>query len=544
MARDAIAGHRTPRWFDANGASTPQTSTLVAGLSLSIFMFAIESERLPALVNVGSSSSEVALISLLPFVVLGACVIYLCLRPVRRTAPLGWAVLAAAVCSLSLVSKYGLANGILPDALQSLWQIPHTLATPALLFFWVQRAMPLGRTFVTQSFGVGAIVLGCLTMLTMAFERSVALVLVIVLPFVGVALLPFIEKPREGGLGEPADTRWNALRAIAQGRPEPAAERRPRGGATVGLAVLRLVPFLCYAVIFGNVHFSWVDLQDGGTVSMWVQLGASTGSMLCGVAALALARLHWGHALESIMHLLLATFALVALWLSTFLTSGYVFAYLVLLNIAQKLTFLLMLLFGFSPSRNASECTSLWALVYFSFYAGTNVSYLVGTLAPTALNVAAAIAMVVVFFADFTDIVLLYGNGAAHDEGETRAVGGAQGDGGAVAESLPVSAPSSSQETMPVAEADLQGNPGASGPNTLAYTCHLIACQHDLTRREEEVLQLLARGRSAARISEALCISVATARTHQRNIYAKLGVHTQQDILDLFEQHGVTAEEG
>lgn len=101
-------------------------------------------------------------------------------------------------------------------------------------------------------------------------------------------------------------------------------------------------------------------------------------------------------------------------------------------------------------------------------------------------------------------------------------------------------------ETAPAAEVGVPESnaAGSSGVNTLAYTCHLIACQHDLTRREEEVLQLLARGRSAARISETLCISVATARTHQRNIYAKLGVHTQQDILDLFEQHGITTEEG
>ena len=69
----------------------------------------------------------------------------------------------------------------------------------------------------------------------------------------------------------------------------------------------------------------------------------------------------------------------------------------------------------------------------------------------------------------------------------------------------------------------------------LPYTCHLIAVEYDLTRREEEILQLLVRGRTASRIAETLCITTATTRTHLRNIYAKLGVHSQQDILDMYE---------
>lgn len=81
----------------------------------------------------------------------------------------------------------------------------------------------------------------------------------------------------------------------------------------------------------------------------------------------------------------------------------------------------------------------------------------------------------------------------------------------------------------------------SAGFERLPYTCHLIACEYDLTRREEEILQLLVRGRTAARIAETLCITTATTRTHLRNIYAKLGVHSQQDVLDMFEDY--TSEE-
>ena len=45
-----------------------------------------------------------------------------------------------------------------------------------------------------------------------------------------------------------------------------------------------------------------------------------------------------------------------------------------------------------------------------------------------------------------------------------------------------------------------------------------------LTRREAEVLRLLAEGRTAGRIGEELHLSEATVKTHLHNLYEKLGV--------------------
>ena len=251
------------------------------------------------------------------------------------------------------------------------------------------------------------------------------------------------------------------------------------------------------------------------------------------------------------MNLLLIAFALVALWLSGFLASGGVFAYLVLLNIAQKLTFLMMLLFGFPFSRNGRECTSLWALAYFSFFAGTCVSYLSGIYAADGLDIIAAVALAVVFVADIVDIALLYGGDGMRTEagGESPGVGWEPFQkttvaGGAAALAGPADAGSEGEEPQapdrepsPKGDPSAGGTPSTAGAEEFAYTCHRIARRFDLTRREEEILCLLVRGRTATRVAETLCISVATARTHQRNIYAKLGVHNQQDILDLFEEY-------
>lgn len=60
----------------------------------------------------------------------------------------------------------------------------------------------------------------------------------------------------------------------------------------------------------------------------------------------------------------------------------------------------------------------------------------------------------------------------------------------------------------------------------------VVAESHLLTRREEEVLVLLMQGRSRSFIADALMISPETVRTHVRNIYAKLDVHSRDEFVD------------
>ncbi len=60
--------------------------------------------------------------------------------------------------------------------------------------------------------------------------------------------------------------------------------------------------------------------------------------------------------------------------------------------------------------------------------------------------------------------------------------------------------------------------------------CELLREQHLLTARETEVLELLARGRRVEQITGDLGISIATTRTHVRNLYTKLDAHCAADI--------------
>ena len=62
-----------------------------------------------------------------------------------------------------------------------------------------------------------------------------------------------------------------------------------------------------------------------------------------------------------------------------------------------------------------------------------------------------------------------------------------------------------------------------------------IARSHGLSKRETEIFLLLAQGRSRPYIRDALVLSKNTVATHIRHIYEKLGIHSQQELIDLAE---------
>lgn len=71
------------------------------------------------------------------------------------------------------------------------------------------------------------------------------------------------------------------------------------------------------------------------------------------------------------------------------------------------------------------------------------------------------------------------------------------------------------------------------GEDSLDDRCARIGRRYGLTRREEEVLALLAQGCSAADIESALYISHNTAKGHIRHVYAKLDVHSREEAAEV-----------
>lgn len=75
----------------------------------------------------------------------------------------------------------------------------------------------------------------------------------------------------------------------------------------------------------------------------------------------------------------------------------------------------------------------------------------------------------------------------------------------------------------------------APAPPAIPPGCRTLAASCGLTRREEEVLALLAEGRTLPHIEKTLYISEGTTKYHVHNIYGKLNVHTRQALFDRLE---------
>ncbi len=62
--------------------------------------------------------------------------------------------------------------------------------------------------------------------------------------------------------------------------------------------------------------------------------------------------------------------------------------------------------------------------------------------------------------------------------------------------------------------------------------CEELAMMAQLSKRETEILGYLVQGRSAPYIAEELFLSVNTVKTHIKRIYAKIGVHSREGLID------------
>ncbi|SEO64322.1 LuxR C-terminal-related transcriptional regulator [Denitrobacterium detoxificans] len=83
-------------------------------------------------------------------------------------------------------------------------------------------------------------------------------------------------------------------------------------------------------------------------------------------------------------------------------------------------------------------------------------------------------------------------------------------------------------------EAEREATPNISA--SIAQNAERLAKAGALSPRETEVLALLARGHSYAKIAQTLYVSDNTVKTHVRNIYRKLKIESREELFDLIDQ--------
>ena len=83
---------------------------------------------------------------------------------------------------------------------------------------------------------------------------------------------------------------------------------------------------------------------------------------------------------------------------------------------------------------------------------------------------------------------------------------------------------------------DVAGGAAHVPEETVGRVHDAIVLRYGLSPREREVMELLVRGYSTDRIGKDLHISYHTVKTHVYHIYQKVGVHAQQELIDLVEE--------
>ncbi|RDB64747.1 hypothetical protein C1878_02145 [Gordonibacter sp. 28C] len=126
------------------------------------------------------------------------------------------------------------------------------------------------------------------------------------------------------------------------------------------------------------------------------------------------------------------------------------------------------------------------------------------------------------------------GKGGGADGRENGYAGGYAGDGsdGVSAEGADAGVP---------AAATAAAAARAEGDAAFDARCAAVAAEGGLTEREAEIMRYLARGRTNAHIAGVLYVSENTVRSHVRNIYSKLEIHTRQQLIDLVEDDAAQA---
>lgn len=66
--------------------------------------------------------------------------------------------------------------------------------------------------------------------------------------------------------------------------------------------------------------------------------------------------------------------------------------------------------------------------------------------------------------------------------------------------------------------------------------CAMMRKAYGLSNRETDVLELILRGRDVARMAEAMFVSENTVRSHCKNLYKKMDVHSRQQVFDLADE--------
>lgn len=503
----------------------PGFAIAVAGLAFG--MLAKESQKMPGFQSVSMGAPErwvPAVIALMPVIALMFAYRANPRFRLYRNPIMGFCIGGALL--LSTLPATGTTVLTLPQEATFACRCISRSCELLMLLCWVEALLQLKARQVAAIVGAALIGIGGLDMALSMLKSDFASLLTACLAPLSMGLLYWFKdynhflSDSKAGAARPALGIDDSLRSAAR-------------SSTPAFAAALLMPFACYPFVLGSIHSTWLPQQSVASTTLYVQMGYAAGAICAGALCLYLVVSFWGRRKIELYNLIALPFLMLALYLTASSGGAYLLLYAFLQSFVEKLAMFLMFVAPFLlVTKHPAAMTWLVALILFE--AGKLLaSSLLTVLSPeiySGCTIAAAFAL---SLASIGLVVIdgSKGSGEGLPEGahENQA---AAASGAALAEEVPLSSLSpTAAENLP----DENGGSGAQNPFR-ETPAERIAREYRLTNREEEVLQLLAQGMTARAISEELVISPGTAKSHLRNIYAKLGVHTQSELILLVHE--------
>ena len=275
--------------------------------------------------------------------------------------------------------------------------------------------------------------------------------------------------------------------------------------------IIAAVLFLCYGLFFSRMHLTWLPAQEAWGATA-IQVASASGALVAFVVLTVVRPLPNRRMSVVACESLMIACAFFSIFLTGSAIPGLEPLYLCPMNAAQK-TLIYFAFYISLPLRSPAARTACFCLLLAAYrvasplYAGVAAaSGLLGLgdgLVETTYVLAMALAVLV--------LVAVMANPSL----------------------LPCSSDLADQRGSDGSDSKERGlADDVARYRSIAFYV-LLGQKYSLTQREVEIVPLLFERRGAREISDALSISQATAKTHIRNIYQKMGVHTQDDLVFL-----------
>lgn len=456
-------------------------------LGFGSFLFIADSVNVPILLaHDGAVSYPSLLLSIVLLALLAWWVI-------KRSWDSRWG-LPAIVASATCVSLYYVISFFFPSIMQQpvfgvVVQLVSVFGCAGLSFFWMVAILPLGSRRVCYILTISITLFAFFCLLIFLFKDTAAKMLLIILPLLSAFCLQSFYR-RRSACFEVANPVKDEISVQSQ---EYLGERANRFLYVMGI----VIPLFCGAIVLGIVHQMWPSSSMEGGQLVSAQMGLLIGAIVMAALQLILVRFFWASTNVMFASVVVPLFLVDMLFISVF-EPGWTMVYFALLLLVEKslIAFGVYSTYMFRIGRN---WITPWCIAFLSYQAGN----FLGVTILSFLNLENPMLLlifIVTFYVICVCIASLFFGTNITQAYEARLAGGFRGE------------------------------------SRFRTVVDELAKSHGLTSRESEILAELGRGRNAAYIAERLTISPQTAKMHQKNIYAKMDLHSQQDIIKIIDQ--------